>query len=149
MPTHAPGPVGAVVAVDRVDFGSMDDADRLAAALTGLACTACGRAVPAARATVVARRESLAFVLLDCRACASRTLGLMTWDEAGGSRGARFDLERHGEFGPVDEARFDLAPPVDFDDVLSMHTYLAGYEGDLRGLLDDGWSGVQRGFGTG
>lgn len=98
---------------------------------------------------VVARRDSLAFLILDCGACASRTLGLMTWDEARGSEGARFDLERHGDFGPFDEARFDLAPPVDADDVLSMHTFLAGYEGDLRGLLDDGWSGVHRGFGTG
>ncbi len=126
----------------------MDDADRLAAALAGLACTACGRAVPPARISVVAQRDSLAFLVLDCGACASRTLGLMTWDDADGVGTARFDLGRRGEFGPIDEARFDGAPPVDGDDVLSMHTFLAGYEGDLRGLLED-ISGVHRGYGTG
>jgi hypothetical protein len=127
----------------------MDDADRLAAALTGLACAACGRAVPPARVSVVAQRESLAFLVLDCGGCASRTLGLMTWDGLDGSEAMRFDLGIRDEFAPFDEARFEGAPPLAEDDVLSMHTFLAGYEGDLRGLLDDGWSSSRRGIGTG
>ncbi len=134
---------------DPVDLPSMDDADRLAAGLTGVTCTACGRAVPPGRVSVVARREALAFLVVDCPRCASRTLGLMTWDGVEGERTAAFDLARRGEFGPADEARFEDARPIDVDDVMSMHTFLAGYEGDLRGLLDDGASDIPRGFGTG
>ena len=127
----------------------MDDAEHLASALTGLACSACGRTVPPGRVTEVARRDGLAFLVLDCAACASRTLGLLTWDEADMAAGPRYDLARRGEFGPHDEVRLGAAPTVDADDVLTMHTFLAGYEGDLRGLLDDGPSSVQRGAGTG
>jgi hypothetical protein len=127
----------------------MDDAEHLASAFAGLACSACGRTVPQGRVTMVARREALAFLVLDCAGCASRTLGLVTWDEADASVRPRCDLERRGDLGPLDEVRFGGSRPVGADDVLSMHTFLAGYEGDLRGLLDDGWSGVQRGTGTG
>ncbi len=126
----------------------MDDADRLAAGLTRVTCTACGRAVPRGRVSIVARREALAFLVVDCPRCTSRTLGLMTWDGAEGEQAATFDLARRGEFGPADEARFEDAPAIGADDVMSMHTFLAGYEGDLRGLLDDG-SDIPRGFGTG
>ena len=63
---------------------------------------------------MLARREDLAFLQLDCTACRSTTLGL-----AAG--------------GVMDQPA--ARPPVSGDDVLDMHELLATWTGDLASLL--------------
>ncbi len=94
------------------------------------------------RIRVLAEREDLAFVELPCPGCGARTLGLVT-SRSGGGR--RLDLAPTCELGPADVARRAEAPPVDADDVLDMHRFLAAYRGDLHALLDrPGGDGADR-----
>ncbi len=98
--------------------------------------------------SILAQRESIAFVRLECPACATQILALVTgspsdsedverteWTASGGpGRGARPGA---GEF------RVE-APPIDELDVQDMHEFLAGYHGDLRALLDGPDSSEER-----
>lgn len=85
----------------------MDPRDRPDMA-DGAECAACGRPVPPDATRVLAQREDLAFVELGCAACGSVSLSI-----------------RLGDSGPS----------IGADDVLDMHQFLAGYRGDLRGLV--------------
>lgn len=97
----------------------MDPLDHLDPLPEGLRCGVCDEPVPVARIRLLARRDDLAFLEIDCAACSSATLG--------------FVLD-----GRLDEAMPAAAdrPPIDADDVLDMHQLLAGWQGDLAGLLD-------------
>ena len=86
----------------------MDPSDRLRPALDGATCTACGASVPADRIRVLARREDLQVVERGCPTCGSTEIDLAT------------------ESSTVSAA-----------DVDAMRTFLAGWRGDLRALLDD------------
>jgi hypothetical protein len=66
---------------------------------------------------LLAWRDDLCFVQLDCRACLSTTLGFVA------------DGRAEGELEIPDAA------PVTPDDVLDMHLLLAAWRGDLTGLL--------------
>jgi len=70
---------------------------------------------------LLARREDLVFVELDCPACASVTLG--------------FVLAPDDRLLP-EPLRLAGAPPVGADDVIDMHHHLATWSGDLRSLLE-------------
>jgi hypothetical protein len=117
----------------------MDHCDRLRSRLAGVGCTACGSLIAADRIRVLAERDELAFVEIRCPACRSATLGIVTGGggdpEDAGAR--RLDVAPYGEFGPLDEARLTGGRRLGADDVLAMHTYLAGFTGDLRRLLGD------------
>jgi hypothetical protein len=95
----------------------MDPLDHLRALPDGPRCTVCDERVPTERVKLLAWRDDLAFLQLDCRACLSTTLGFM----AGG--------RAEGEPMPTAVA------PVSADDVLDMHLLLATWRGDLTGLL--------------
>jgi hypothetical protein len=95
----------------------MDPLDHLLALPDGLRCTVCDERVPATRIRLLARRDDLAFLQIDCPACSSATLGFVL-----GGRG--------DEPAPHDER-----PPISGDDVLDMHELLATWRGDLTGLL--------------
>jgi hypothetical protein len=84
-------------------------------------CAACGRPVPAEATRVLARREDLAFVELGCTACGSVSLAIRLGSIGGGNTGDR-------DLGGRDTS-------IGADDVLDMHLFLAGYRGDLRGLV--------------
>jgi hypothetical protein len=112
----------------------MDRQDRLRALLRGTSCTVCGDPLGAERIRILAEREELAFVELPCPACGATTLGMVTLRPDGD---AFLDVSGYGEFGPADEARFGGARPLAADDVLDMHTFLAGYRGSLSELLED------------
>ena len=113
----------------------MDPRDRLRPLLDGVGCTVCGALVPADRMRILAHRDDLAFVELDCRACASTTLGLLlTADDAGG---AVLDVAPYGELTARDEARRATTGPISAADVHAAHDFLAGWKGDLVGLLDE------------
>jgi hypothetical protein len=95
----------------------MDPLDHLLALPDGLRCTVCDERVPATRVRLLAWRDDLAFLQIDCAACASTTLG--------------FVLDgRSDEPEPPREAA-----PINTDDVLDMHQLLANWRGDLAGLL--------------
>ena len=95
----------------------MDPLDHLLALPDGLRCTVCEERVPATRIRLLALRDDLAFLQLDCSACASSTLGFVL--------GGRTDAP-----APVHDG-----PPISTDDVLDMHQLLATWRGDLAGLL--------------
>ncbi len=98
----------------------MDPLDHLGALPDGLRCTVCEERVPADRLTLLAWRDDLAFLQLDCAACLSSTLG--------------FVLDGRG-----DEPAEPVAPAqpaaISADDVLDMHQLLSAWRGDLAGLL--------------
>lgn len=83
-------------------------------------------------------------MLLHCSGCSSDGLGLLTDGEPAeeaGSSSAPADWRtidrQHGEFTPGDELRLGHGRPVDGDDLLAVHAFLAGYAGDARGLLGE------------
>lgn len=97
----------------------MDPLDHLLALPDGLRCTVCDERVPATRIRLLAWRDDLAFLQIDCDACASTTLG--------------FVLD-----GRAEDVDASPAPnPISSDDVLDMHQFLATWRGDLAGLLSD------------
>jgi hypothetical protein len=95
----------------------MDPLDHLRALPDGLRCTVCEERVPADGLTLLAWRDDLAFLQLQCAACLSTTLGFV--------QGGRGDE-------PVDPPQL---APISSDDVLDMHQFLATWRGDLAGLL--------------
>lgn len=95
----------------------MDPLDHLIALPDGLRCSVCDERVPVTQIRLLARRDDLAFLEIDCGACLSTTLGFVL---GGQSDDAAMRLE---------------APPVSSDDVLDMHQLLASWRGDLAGLL--------------
>jgi hypothetical protein len=97
----------------------MDPLDHLLALPDGLRCTVCDERVPATRIRLLAWRDDLAFLQIDCDACASTTLG--------------FVLDGRSE--DPEPAGMDAAGPISSDDVLDMHQFLATWRGDLAGLL--------------
>jgi hypothetical protein len=84
----------------------------------GAECAACGRPVPADATRVLAQREDLAFVELGCAACGSVSLSI-----------------RLGSIDADGTPDRDPGLSIGADDVLDMHVFLAGYRGDLRGLV--------------
>jgi hypothetical protein len=95
----------------------MDPLDHLVALSGGLRCTVCDERVPATRIRLLARRDDLAFLEIDCGACLSATLG--------------FILDGR----PEEPAPAPAREPISGDDVLDMHELLAPWRGDLAGLL--------------
>ncbi|MBI3745969.1 MAG: hypothetical protein HY264_05495 [Chloroflexi bacterium] len=96
----------------------MDPRDLLGAFPDGMACTVCDEVVPAARIHLLARRDDIAFVQIDCPACRSTSLGFLGAEAFGSG------ADDHGP-----------AEPVDADDVIEMHELLSTWDGDLRSLL--------------
>jgi hypothetical protein len=97
----------------------MDQRDRPDVA-DGAECAACGRPVPVESTRVLAQREDLAFVELGCLDCGSVSLAILLGAGGGSSTG---------------ESLTDGSASIGADDVLDMHLFLAGYRGDLRGLV--------------
>jgi len=101
----------------------MDPLDHLLALPDGLRCTVCDERVPGTGVRLLAWRDDLAFLQLDCSACRSTTLGFVV--------GGRTDEPGSN---PADSTGAG-APAITSDDVLDMHQLLATWRGDLAGLL--------------
>ena len=101
----------------------MDPLDQVRAGLDGLACAVCEGSVPATSIQLLALRDALAFVQVDCPACRSSTLAFLLEGEAGG------------------DARPSVEPPVTADDVLDMHLFLRDWRGGTSALLGGGSPG--------
>ena len=97
--------------------GWMDPLDHLVTLPDGLRCTVCDEAVPGTMVRLLARRDDLAFLQIDCPSCSSATLGFVL----GG---------RAEEPSPPPGER-----PISADDVLDMHELLSTWRGGLTGLL--------------
>jgi hypothetical protein len=95
----------------------MDPLDHRLALPDGLRCTVCDERVPAERLRLLAWRDELVFLQIECSACLSTTLGFVV---AGATD---------------DEAAGPEPPPISSDDVLDMHQFLATWRGDLSVLL--------------
>ena len=102
----------------------MESRDGVPSLEHGLDCAACGAAVGLDRIRILALRDDIAFVEIDCPACSSESLGIVV----------RGDGDGYGEFLPADRARFQGAEPIDGDDVLAVHDLLRRH--GLEGLLD-------------
>lgn len=122
----ATDPAGVAFRLERVHSAWMDRQDDLLALTGGLTCTVCDEPVPPAGIRLLASRDDLVFLQLDCRACASTTLG--------------FVMTSNGDGGPLEaaDAVDPDAPPISADDVLDMYQLLAGWTGDLASLVRDG-----------
>jgi hypothetical protein len=101
----------------------MDRPDHPERFLGGADCAACGAAVPGSRIHLLAERDDLVFAELGCPSCGSVSLAIVV--KAAPTPDA--PIAREGG------ARDDT--PVGTDDVLDMHEFLAGYRGDVSGLL--------------
>lgn len=109
--------------VDRLHSARMDPLDHLRALPDGLLCTVCEERVPAVDVRVVASREDVSFLRIDCPGCRSTTLGILQ-AETGLADGPSVPRSR-GSHG---------ARPISADDVLDMHEFLATWHGDLETL---------------
>jgi len=117
----------------------MDSPDWLRTQLTSFTCPACGRRYRGSRIRLLAERDGLYFVDLDCSRCSSHTIAIVTveTDESEIAIIDASDIERALSAEP-DHLGEDLpagAAPVTADDVLEMHEFLADFEGDMRKLL--------------
>lgn len=92
----------------------MDPLDHRSQGPDGTICAVCEGPVPAGSVQLLARRDDLAFVQVDCRACRSTTLAFV------------LDADLGSEI---------RALPVTTDDVLDMHRLLSAWQGGLRELL--------------
>jgi hypothetical protein len=117
----------------------MDPQDHLRELLDGIGCTVCEERVPGDRIRLLARREDLVFLQVDCAACGSAALGFIA-DEAVLARiDERTDATNAGTG----------ASPISSDDVLDMHTLLSSWTGDLASLVHaEGRSGRDAGSRT-
>jgi hypothetical protein len=86
------------------------------------------------RIAVLADRGDLAFVQLDCAACGSRTMSLVLRDDA--DAGSPLLDTADTVPGPIPRGRAAVRPPIALDDVVAVRHLLAGWQGDLRGLVE-------------
>ncbi|HTS14742.1 MAG TPA: hypothetical protein VMH24_03685 [Candidatus Sulfotelmatobacter sp.] len=110
----------------------MDAAAWIRSRLAGFTCAACGRHYRRDRIRVLAQREALFFVALDCGACASESVAIVSLDQAADGGRARLDV------GDLADPPVDVSDPdstVLATDVLAMHEFLGGFDGDFRGLF--------------
>ena len=113
----------------------MEGQEWLRAQLTAFTCSSCGRSYVRSRIRVLAQRDDLWFVSLKCVACGTGALALVTIREADdGTESPGF----RGELSPADEAPLADRPPVDANDLIEAHRFLAGFDGDFRRLFGDG-----------
>jgi hypothetical protein len=96
-------------------------------------CTACGAPVPTGRIRILARRDDLAFVQLDCVACGSGALGLLIDPEVAGGEQV---LDVAGDPVPVGGGTRATVRPISQSDVDAIRDDLAAWDGDLVGWLD-------------
>jgi hypothetical protein len=120
----------------------MDPRDDLDSLAGGVECAACGDPVPTDRIRVLARRDDIVFVEIDCPGCRSEALGIViaaTADRENDDDPVATSVPAPvalGEFGPGDFERFRGATPIGRRDVETVREILA--TGGLSALV--GWN---------
>ena len=110
------------VGTGRLHSAWMDPRDPLRALPDGLFCTVCNEPVPADRIRLLARREDLTFIQVECAHCGSTALEFLADPMA-----VEAD-PMEGESAPAP----DVISP---DDVFAMHEFLADWQGDMESLV--------------
>jgi len=121
----------------------MGPRDRPRALHDGAACTACGATVPGERIRVLAQRDDVAFVELECPACDSTTLALLI-DPLGADGATTLDVDQDAGGGRMTMGR-RVGRPISDADVEALRRDLANWEGDLVGWLEALDRGDRRG----
>jgi len=120
----------------------MDSPDWLRTQLTSFTCPACGRRYRGSRIKLLAERDGLFFVDLDCTRCGSHTVAIVTVeeDETELSIIDASDIELAVDLEPehLGEELPDKLALVTADDVLDMHELLTDFDGDMHALLSAG-----------
>jgi len=120
----------------------MDGPDWLRTQLTSFTCPACGRRYRGSKIRLLAERDGLFFVDLDCARCGSHTVAIVTVeiDETSASITDISDISLNVEDLPehLGEELPAGAALVTADDVLEMHEFLAAFRGDIDQLFRHG-----------
>jgi hypothetical protein len=120
----------------------MDGPDWLRTQLTSFTCPACGRRYRGSKIRLLAERDGLFFVDLDCSRCGSHTVAIVTVeiDETSASITDISDLSLSPESFPehLGEELPAGAALVTADDVLEMHEFLTDFRGDIDQLFRHG-----------
>ena len=114
----------------------MNGPDWLHAQLTSFTCPSCGQRYRDGRIKLLAERDGLYFVDLDCIRCGSHTVAIVTVEQDDAEAAiADFPgveaapVEHLGELLPL------AAAPITPDDVLDMHQFLGRFRGDVDALF--------------
>ena len=110
------------------------DADWLQAQLRSFTCPACGQDYGASRMRLLAEREGLYFLDVDCESCGSQTVAIVTV-ELDDAEASIADLSTTPQRRPPLEWAPPGAPAVNADDVLEMHEFLARFHGNVTHLF--------------
>jgi len=110
------------------------DADWLQAQLRSSICPACGEAYGSSEMRLLAEREGLYFVDLDCNDCATRTVAIVTI-ELDDAEASIADMSITPQRLPPVDQGVPGAPPVNADDVLEMHEFLTAFNGNVTHLF--------------
>src|SRR5438045_9523126 len=123
----------------------MDSPDWLRTQLTSFTCPACGRRYRGSRINLLAERDGLFFVDLDCSRCGSHTVAIVTVesDEAELSIVDASDIELAVDLEPehLGEELPERLEPVAAEHVLDLHDLLGRFGGDMRTPQTSGRSG--------
>ena len=117
----------------------MEGPDWLRTQLTSFTCPACGRRYRGSKIKLLAERDGLFFVDLDCARCGSHTVAIVTVeiDDSQPTIAEISDLSLSPDELP-EHLGEDLPPgaaPVTADEVLDMHEFLARFNGDVSDLF--------------
>lgn len=110
------------------------DADWLQAQLRSFTCPACGEAYGTGTMRLLAEREGLYFLDMECAGCGSRTVAIVTV-ELDDAEASIADLSTVPQRLPQLEMAVPGAPVVDADDVLEMHELLQRFHGNVTHLF--------------
>ncbi len=104
----------------------MEASEWLRDQLATFECPACGRVYRGSRMRLLAERDGLFFVDLVCVGCRSTTVAIVTVEVD----------DRERSIADANELRRAVpAAAVSADDVIDMHQFLAGFQGDIKHLL--------------
>jgi hypothetical protein len=110
------------------------DADWLQAQLRSFTCPACSRSYDGSPMRLLAERDGLYFLDLDCETCGSRTVAIVTV-ELDDAEGSIADLSIVPQRLPPADQPPAGATVVSADDVIDMHDFLRQFEGNINHLL--------------
>jgi hypothetical protein len=114
----------------------MNGPEWLHSQLTSFTCPACRCRYEVGSIRLLAERDGLFFVDLDCAACRSHSVAIVTV----GMEDAESIIAQMPPMGALPEQleprpRAAQQGPIDADDVLAMHEFLASFRGDVDQLF--------------
>jgi hypothetical protein len=120
----------------------MDGAEWIRDELNSLECAGCGRTYAAGRIRMLGQGDACFLGDLACEECGARAVAIVTFESADGGVDIVVDPQerqrRGGRRGFSSRPRRREPPPADpvtADEVLEMHRFLDGFDGDFRRLF--------------